>query len=96
MHSGEKPKWPRVLHPNCPQPTEGWGGKRGGGGVQKETSLGLLSEQGDGCESISGLSQVLPITLACSEQSKVWSPDLGVRVPESNIFKRLVLLSRRC
>lgn len=42
MHSGEKPKWPRVLHPNCPQPTEGWGGREAGeGGVQKGNQLGL-------------------------------------------------------
>ena len=91
-HSGEKPKWPRILHPNCPQPTEHWGGKRGG--VQKETGLGLFSEQGDVCDRVSGLSRVLQITLACSEQSKGWSPDLGVRVPGSNVFKRLVLPSR--
>ena len=58
--------------------------------VQKETGLGLFSEQGDGCERVSGLSRVLQITLACSEQSKGWSADLGVRVPGSNTFKRLV------
>lgn len=85
MHSGEKPKWPRVLHPSVLNPQRA--GEEERREVQRKPAW-ACSEQGDGAKASLEALKVLPITLASVLSRVKCGPNLGVRVPESNIFKR--------